>query len=118
MMFGAPRRMGISLNLPGSIDHRPWMRKAVGDQGEERSCVGFALAAMKEWQEKREWGREIELSPRFIYEEARSIGGYVNDEGGTDLRSGMEALRRKGVCEEDFWPYVAQPSSRPVRKDR
>ena len=39
----------------------------VRDQGDEGVCVGFAVAAgMKEYQERLDYQKFVELSPRFV----------------------------------------------------
>ena len=107
-LFRSPRR----LYLPESIDYMGEMTP-VEDQGSEGSCVGFACGAMKEWQEQKDWSRYINLSSRFIYEEARKIDGYPDTEDGTDIRSAMKILLNKGVCTEDCWPYIPQNPGQP-----
>jgi C1A family cysteine protease len=79
----------------------------VRDQGEEGACVGFATAAgMKEYQELLDYRKPIMLSPRFVYEEARKIDRALELEGAT-IRAAMKALKKIGVCQEKFWPYIA-----------
>lgn len=107
-VFRSPRR----LFLPERIDYTDEMTQ-VEDQGAEGSCVGFACGAMKEWQEKKDWGRDINLSSRFIYEEARRIDNYPDTSDGTDIRSAVKILLNKGVCSEDCWPYEANYPGTP-----
>jgi len=57
---------------------------------------------------REDWERFIDLSSRFIYEEARKIDGLPNIFDGTNLRSCMKILRKKGICEEKDCPYVPQ----------
>ncbi|MCM8774596.1 MAG: C1 family peptidase [Candidatus Omnitrophica bacterium] len=99
------------LKLPKRID---WTEKMspVRDQGDEGTCVGFAIACgMKEYQELIDYNKLVELSPRFVYAEAKKIDGMPGLEGAS-IRSAMQVLYKKGVCQEKFWPY------RPHQKDR
>jgi len=104
----APRR----LFLPDHIDYENEMTP-VENQGSEGSCVGFASGAMKEWQEQKDWGKYINLSSRFIYENARRIDNFPDTADGTDIRSAMKILLNKGVCTEACWPYVPRNSGSP-----
>jgi len=93
------------LYIPSSIDYSSEMTP-VEDQGSEGSCVGFACDSFKEWQEKKDWERVINLSPRFVYEEARKIDGLPNCFDGTNLRAAMKVLNKKGLCREETCPYI------------
>lgn len=88
----------------------------VRSQSKEGACVGFALATgVKEWQEQKDYSKFIELSPRYIYEEAKKISGHTS---GTTLRAAMKVVREKGVCEENLWPYeVPQISAKSPSAD-
>jgi len=75
----------------------------VRNQGNEGSCAGHAGAYAKEYQELMDVKKKLCLSPRYIYEEAKLISGHSV---GTTLRAICEALLKKGICEERFWPYI------------
>jgi len=107
-VFRSPGR----LYLPESIDYTDEMTQ-IEDQENEGSCVGFACGAMKEWQEKKDWGRDIDLSSRYIYEEARKIDRFPDTKDGTDIRSAMKILLNQGVCTENCWPYIPRNPSNP-----
>lgn len=99
--------------IPRKKDYTVQMTK-VRDQGQEGACVGFATAVgVREFQEKKEHNRYIVLSPRFLYEEARKIDGFPDDEAGTSCLAAMKVLKEKGVCEEEFWPYSVEHPGRP-----
>jgi len=96
------------VKLPKRIDYTKKM-SPVRDQGEEGVCVGFAVAVgMKEHQEILDYGKLIELSLRFVYAEAKKIDGMPGLEG-TTIRAAMQVLKKKGVCQEKFWPYQPLP---------
>ncbi|MCX5704433.1 MAG: C1 family peptidase [Candidatus Omnitrophica bacterium] len=98
--------------LPKKIDWAPKM-SPVRDQGEEGVCVGFATATgMKEYQELLDYEKLVELSPRFVYAEAKKIDGVPGLEG-TTIRAAMQVLRNLGVCQEKFWPYKSHQKDKP-----
>lgn len=80
------------------------------------SCVGFATAAMKEWQEKNEHdteikegkkdhrkGKDYDYSEAWIYWNCKKIDGYKGE--GTYIRTAMNVLNKIGVPTEKAWPY-------------
>lgn len=106
----------IYLSLPSSVDHTAEM-SPVKDQGQLGSCVGFAVTAMKEWQEQQEHLQEIEsgktykrkeenydLSEAWVYWNAKKIDPWPGEEG-TSIRYAMKVLNKIGVPTEKAWPY-------------
>lgn len=104
------------LSLPLRVDHTVGM-SPVKDQGRLGSCVGFAVTAMKEWQEKTEHEREVaagkrdhregkvfDLSEQWVYYKAKSIDVWPNQEG-TSIRYAMKVLHNIGAPTEKAWPY-------------
>ena len=102
--------------LPSSVDHSS-MLSPVKDQGSLGSCVGFAVTALKEWQEKQEHeeevaagkkdfrgGKEYDLSESWVYWNSKKIDPWPNEEG-TSIRYAMKVLNRIGVPTEKAWPY-------------
>ena len=86
------------------------------NQGALGSCVAFAAASMKEWQEKREHDTEVkegkrdhrkgkvyDYSEAWIYWNCKKIDGYSGE--GTYLRTAMQVLNKIGVPTEKAWPY-------------
>jgi len=100
------------VKLPKKIDYTPKM-SPVRDQQNEGVCVGFAVAVgMKEYQEFLDYEKLVELSPRFVYAEAKEIDGVPGLEG-TTIRAAMRVVRNIGVCQEKFWPYQPYQNDRP-----
>lgn len=102
------------VKLPKRIDYAQKM-SPVRDQGDEGVCVGFAVASgMKEYQERLDYQKWVELSPRFVYSESKKIDGMPNEEG-TTIRAAMKVLKGIGVCQERFWPYSAHQTDKPKK---
>ena len=113
--------------LPAKVDHTPMM-SSVKDQGYLGSCVGFAVSAMKEWQETVEHqeevsegksdhrkGKEYDFSEAWLYWNSKKIDPWPGEEG-TSIRYAMKVLNRIGVPTEKGWPYedvgdIGEPKS-------
>jgi hypothetical protein len=101
-------------SLVERIDHTADM-SPVKDQGELGSCVGFAVSAMKECQEKKEHEEELakgkrgrkkiyDYSESWVYWNAKIIDAWPGEEG-TSIRYAMKVLQKIGVPTEKGWPY-------------
>jgi C1A family cysteine protease len=100
------------VKIPKKVDYVKKM-SPVRDQGDEGTCVGFATTVgMKEYQEKLDFKKLVELSPRFLYAECKKIDGSPRSEG-TTIRIAMKVLEKKGVCREVFWPYQPHQTNKP-----
>ena len=111
--------------LPSKVD---WTSKMspVKNQGSLGSCVGFASAAMKEYQEQVEHEKEVaagkkdhrkdrdhyDLSESWIYWNCKRIDPWPNSEG-TSIRCAMQVLQKIGVPCEDAYPYSDQYKGEP-----
>ena len=103
----------LKVKLPAKIDYIKKM-SPVSNQGDEGTCVGFATVdGMKEYQEKAEYKKSIQLSVRYVYAGAQKIDGYPDDEDGTDIRSAMKVLNKKGVPPKKCWPYKVRQTDKP-----
>lgn len=107
------------------VDHSNLM-SPVKDQGNLGSCVGFAVTAMKEWQEQKEHNDEVaagkrdtrggkayDLSEAWVYWGAKKIDG-MPDEEGTYIRCGMKVLNKLGVPVESGWTYSDEVKGEPT----
>jgi C1A family cysteine protease len=102
----------LKVVLPKKVDYTSKM-SPVSDQGQEGTCVGFAVVdGMKEYQEKLEWKKLVQLSVRYLYAEARKLDRWKSEEG-TTVRSAMKALNKKGVPPQSCWKYKAQEPGKP-----
>jgi C1A family cysteine protease len=100
---------------PLKIDHSVSM-SPVKNQGNRGTCVGFAAAAMKEFQEKTEHERELkegkygksgkvyDYSEQWLYQNCKKIDGYKGE--GTYIRCVMKVMQKIGVPTEKAWPYT------------
>ena len=102
------------IKLPSKIDYTKKM-SPVRDQGDEGTCVGFTTAVgMKEYQEKIDYGKLVELSPRFLYAECKKIDGMPDTEG-TSIRVAVKVLQKIGVCREKYWKYKPHQKDKPEK---
>jgi len=101
--------------LPEHVDYTAGM-PAVRDQGQLGSCVGFAVTAMKEWQEKKEHEEEMAKGKRgrkkiynyseaWVYWNAKKLDPWGIEDEGTSIRYAMKVLQKIGVPTEKGWPY-------------
>jgi len=104
------------LNLPITVNWTNQM-SPVKDQGRLGSCVGFAVTAIKEFQEQKEHAQEVaegkfdhrtnkyyDLSESWLYWMCKEIDAWPGVEG-TSIRYAMKVLQKIGVPCENAWPY-------------
>lgn len=104
-------------SLPYRVDYSNEM-SSIKNQGRTPMCVGFAVAATKEWQEQQEYLKEkkqgskykrkeshYDLSESWIYWNCKKIDNFP-DSGGTNIRSAMKVLNKLGVPQEKAWPFT------------
>ena len=79
---------------PVPVDHSPWADGEQLDQGQTGHCVGFGWA---------QWGNTLPVNDNFndadghsIYYECKVIDGEPGAENGSDVRSGAQAMKRRG----------------------
>lgn len=78
----------------------------VRNQGSFGSCVAFASSGVKDNQERRECGSDIQTSPLYIYKRCKQLDGIPSQEG-TYPRIAMKVLTDYGVCPEQAFPYTS-----------
>jgi len=114
------------LKVPSRIDHTNKM-SAIRNQGHLGSCVGFAVTAMKEFQEQQEHllevqegkkdhrkGKKYDLSESWVYWMSKEIDAWPGEEG-TSIRYAMKVLQKIGVPTETGWPYDDVDFGEPKR---
>ena len=75
--------------------------------GAEASTVGFAVAEAVEYQIRKTLGKEVRISPRYLYYYARLQQGTADQDTGAIISNAIDAVRNQGAIPEDAWPYVA-----------
>jgi hypothetical protein len=85
----------------------------VKNQGSLGSCVAFATAALKEWQEWQEFLKEKDcsmkrnlyddLSEQWIYYKTKEVDNIPGE--GTTIRAALYVLKKYGVPPEKSWLY-------------
>lgn len=102
IIYGAVRE--IPKELPPMVDLRPGC-SIVEDQGDLGSCTANALAGGLEFLEMKDKVPFVDLSRLFIYFNERVIEHTVSSDSGAQIRDGIKALSKQGVCSEKTWPY-------------
>ncbi|MBF0204166.1 MAG: hypothetical protein HQK67_07585 [Desulfamplus sp.] len=113
-------------DMSGSVGEQPTMPRSIdlsanfpkpGDQGNQSSCVGWAVAyALKSYQEKVEIGWALNtpdhlFSPAFIYNQINGgwdQGSYINDALNLAINKGVSTLATMPYSDRD---YRTQPST-------
>ncbi|MBD1901333.1 C1 family peptidase [Trichocoleus sp. DQ-A3] len=90
--------------LPPRVDLRHYLTP-VEDQGDVGSCTGNAMAGAYEYLAMRQLGTAGDVSRLFIYYNARSLAGEIEEDAGATLRNCIQVLRKMGACSELTWPY-------------
>lgn len=75
------------------------------DQAQVGSCTANALAAMVQFEQRRQKLTDFMPSRLFIYYNERVIEGTVASDSGAMLRDGIKSIASQGVCREELWPY-------------
>ncbi len=103
--------------IPPSVDMRNWCTP-VRDQGQQGSCTGFALTALREFLEKKSGtpNPPVVLSPAFVYYEERKREGSIGDcDAGAYPRDGFKVLKAMGACPETDDAYTDGACAAPTR---
>ena len=100
--FFMPSHKAGATPLPEVYDMSEQL-KPPRDQGARSTCVSFASAAMKEYQEKQDINLVTHMSPEYIYS-FRSTKSEGPDEGMYG-RDAMQILQNYGSVPESYLPY-------------
>jgi C1A family cysteine protease len=104
------------IHLPDVVD---WTSKLPScyDQGELGSCTANAIAAAIEFLQNKKGEPFVMPSRLFIYYNERVMEGSEDSDSGAEIRDGIKAVNRQGVCPEAEWPYVIERfADRPPAK--
>ena len=97
-----PEKKPYSL-LPGVVDLSFWC-SPVRDQGSLNSCTAFAAISLFEYFVNKNFNKNVDASPLFLYKAARNKMNVTEDVGAS-IRETMKALALYGVPPEDSWSY-------------
>lgn len=92
-------------SLRESVDLRP-MATDIEQQSKLGSCTSQAIVGAYELMLKRDFPESfVELSPLFLYYNARLQDGTINEDIGAYPRDAIKAAKLYGICRESLWPY-------------
>lgn len=75
------------------------------NQGNQGSCVGHGIGGILTGKTIQKGIYTEWMSPRWIYYGGRKLGGYVNEDCGTEPRLALEWLLKYGCLLESQWQY-------------
>lgn len=87
---------------------------SVKNQGQQGSCLSFALTSIFEYVMRLNAAQEFDLSEAFLYYNARELDGDggVNNDSGSRFKPSIDALIKYGIALERVWPYNEQVYSK------
>ena len=98
------------IELAEYIDPPVHTRRNILDQKSEGACTGFAVAGAINLLNQRA-GRDIQVSPRMLYEMAKRCDEWPGEDyDGSSLRGAINGWKNMGVCEDSVWPYRVGPN--------
>src|SRR5579875_924930 len=100
-------------SLPSSASLAEFL-PPVRNQGHEGSCSAFSGCTVMETLLRKYRGDETILSPAFLYEVEREIGGTLYQDTGARLIQTQYALHFVGVCPEADDPYTPEDFVREI----
>lgn len=83
---------------------------SVKNQGQQGSCLSFALTSIFEYVMSLNTAQEFDLSEAFLYYNARELdgNGHANNDYGSRFKPSIDALIKYGIALEKVWPYNDQ----------
>lgn len=94
-----------SNEIPDSADNSEFATP-IRDQGSLGSCVGFGVSGLMEYEIKKNYKLDIQLSPRYVYKVGRWKNGWTGDTG-LFIRNGL-GVASHGIPQEDVFPYSTE----------
>ena len=88
----------------GVVDLRS-MCPLIYDQGILSSCTANAIAALLEFDRKKQKLNDFVPSRLFIYFNERMIEGNTTADDGAYIRDGIKSVVKYGYANESSWPY-------------
>lgn len=87
----------------------------IKDQGQQGSCLAFAITSVFETLYQRKTRETIDLSEQFLYYIARDKAGTTQEDNGSCMLYALEALSEIGLCEEQYWAYMTAETAYNIR---
>ena len=91
-------------SLPSSVDLRSIQSNCI-DQGHIGSCVGCACVGALECLEIKDKDKFVQLSPLFVYWNARQMENDTSQDAGCEIRDAVKSISKLGCCTGKLWPY-------------
>jgi C1A family cysteine protease len=102
----APHPTAVAaLPKAATLPNATTMLPPIRDQGDQGSCTGHSTRTAVQYKRAAEKKASLELSPRFIYFNARVIEGTVNQDAGAMIRDVIKGVNKLGVASEKLCPY-------------
>ena len=93
------------MNVRRRVDLTEWA-SPIEEQWQLGSCTGQAIVGAYELLVKKYYPEKfVDLSRLFVYYNARELEGFVKEDVGAYIRSGIKAVSKYGICSEHLWPY-------------
>jgi C1A family cysteine protease len=87
-----------------SVDLRNYFNN-IKNQGQQGSCLAFALTSIYEYILKNNDVKEIDLSEAFLYYNVRKKAGEENEDKDSRLLCAIDSLAEYGICMEKLCEY-------------
>lgn len=87
------------LKIPPRLSYRKYLQPVRSQHG-QGSCVAQTIAAIKEYQEKKDVKFNQYFSPQFIYNQRSNY-----PRAGMYGRDAMKIIQKMGICRESIYPY-------------
>jgi C1A family cysteine protease len=92
------------LNNINGVDLRNKM-PPVYNQGKLGSCTANAICAAYEYEMMKQNEEYKPMSRLFLYYQERKIENTINEDSGAQIKDGIFATAKTGLCEEKYWTY-------------
>ncbi|MDR3392395.1 MAG: C1 family peptidase [Sulfuriferula sp.] len=76
----------------------------VRNQGDEGCCTGEAWVGAYEYEENLERQAFFLASEQYVYYNERVLDHDTDQDAGAEIRDGIKAIVKYGVCSEALWP--------------
>jgi len=103
------------VELPDEFDLRDKMTSV--QRQNWGTCTANMADGVKEFLDKKEYGKEIKLSQKFIYINTKKISGLWDNQGDY-LRNAFKSVCQYGACLEETFPDIKRSSWNSYIKDR